>query len=364
MDDKNSKNSNAITAEQNILKMRQELAERHKKRISEKIPDENIKKVQPEVKNERHELIKEFVEDFAKKFFQRSIDDDDDSGDENDNSQNSPRGSKNIVGINDFKRKNMSEKYGDGKHQNSPKPAKNIVGLSDFKNNSKSFKISKKEQKTKIFDNDSNPGNIIGLSNLDVDDSGDDNKKNIISMRKELAAKHKKTKILNSLKDIIEFDDIKRAASIITRAVKKYILPEVINADDLKNIPPIYRYRINVSQINILLQKRKSEEKNENPIYMDRELKKVIQESLELECSKNIDSKVTYWYLIDLRTYGDTEINEIFISEKNQFISLTNKQIDNIYKAWNLVNSGTNAGILFEQMIAHSKTLAQLYQIK
>lgn len=187
--------------------------------------------------------------------------------------------------------------------------------------------------------------------------------------------RHEKRILYNFLKKYgseIEFDKIKRSASRITRYTKRHILFTPINISpcDIKNIPPIYRFRckmydfteeLNTLDImhNIYLEEINNEQTDESiKSSMIKSLEEQINLQKELLYQKNDAKK--YNIMIDLRQYVNSNIDDVIIKigeNKLIFDNITKKQF---MKQLEKINTSKNIEKI-EQLIEYTKELVAVY---
>lgn len=183
----------------------------------------------------------------------------------------------------------------------------------------------------------------------------------ISSYREEQKLKYEKKKreeyIRDKYQQFAEYDPIKRAARIITNAMKKHLLPTPINLDTLATIPGQFRFKLQVTELNTYPLEIQKDIFNNITKGYDHTTSKTLLQSLK-------ESYVSlYWIVIDLRIYGPCPEISIYLTELDQMLYLTEDQINKIKSIWINLDPETVNGIRFQQMLDSSKTLAVLYKL-
>jgi len=146
------------------------------------------------------------------------------------------------------------------------------------------------------------------------------------------------------------------AAVRIQRWLRRKYLPDLVNDDDRRFIPSIYRMRVKFTDAN------KVKDNNQNQIMNEdeRALQLAISESLgcdnidiaiAMSMEKTKDEETNgFYYLIDLRKFGIDPIGPIEIFGDTYY--LNKQQCSRAQKLWNRVNS-----VKFEQDMEYQKGL-------
>lgn len=163
--------------------------------------------------------------------------------------------------------------------------------------------------------------------------------------------------LIDKLKKLLEFNPIKRSASRIVNAVKRHILHTPINEEVLNTIPGIFRLRLfmtelNTFPLNVQRESFRTVMKEQDPAIVD-----ILLQSLKESY------QYLFWVVIDLRIYGPNPEMEIYLSEYNQMLYLSDDQINKVKNIWNKVNPDIVNGIRFQQMLESSKSLVSLYNL-
>lgn len=200
------------------------------------------------------------------------------------------------------------------------------------------------------------------------------------------------------------FDSEERAKRTIYRFFKKYVIPNVVNEENLDYIPGLFRVRLQITNENLFKPEIKKEEKKESItddelVHFDESLEnadinQVMKESLQtyndtidqvinesikdnndldydeyilnqvlMESLQGNNSDVvdigkdhnnnfseSFYFVIDIRDYINDLGQPLYIN--NNIFYLSTKQIDEINKLWSRVNS-----LKYQQDIEYQKGL-------
>jgi hypothetical protein len=129
----------------------------------------------------------------------------------------------------------------------------------------------------------------------------------------------------------------------IQRYLRKHFFHEPINIaqDDINEIPGLFRYRCNISQLNIF-------------DFLDEKDDDLINSLMQ---SLNINQQNDFWIMIDLRIYGENINFPIEIDGTSYYLSHQQKQ--KISYIWNKINPNIRSGIVYQQNINYQKCLAR-----
>lgn len=189
------------------------------------------------------------------------------------------------------------------------------------------------------------------------------------------------------------FDQKYRASSLITKTIKKYMLPNVINDEMVEHIPGLYRFRVHLSNNNlnkpihivedikpgvpiineyhdeIVIALKKSLKEHDE--LCDKEFAQVIDQSMQdmafedydeyvfkqiiIESGKSLE--VAFYYCIDLRLFSLNFNQAIYVDNIEYYIDT--EQINKIKILWDKINPDTNTGIKYHQNLEYQKSLSQ-----
>jgi len=154
------------------------------------------------------------------------------------------------------------------------------------------------------------------------------------------------------------FDKKNRIIEKFIRFIRETYFKPVCNLTqtEINDIPPIYRYRLSLTDANLL------NEIEDSLITEDQILEYSLME-YEKEYNKNIQKTLNesinqkYNVLIDLRIYGPNPDIPIIINEL--IFYLDNKQKIDLIKQWNKVNPDTTSGHIYIQKLEFYKSLSK-----
>lgn len=167
--------------------------------------------------------------------------------------------------------------------------------------------------------------------------------------------------------EYLDFSLESRSATRIQRLFKKRILftPKNLTTDEIKEIPPIYRYRTYISTVNyeeILDELFKDQIEIANSIK-DEVDKAIMLSSIESEKNNMRKDIVTdsdkIPIMIDLSIYGQNPSLEIKVGDDLYYLSEKDKE--KVLKIYMLLKPDTFSEIRFNQMLNWSKELCKTY---
>lgn len=176
------------------------------------------------------------------------------------------------------------------------------------------------------------------------------------------------------------FEPKKIAARRINNFFIKHYFHEVINIGDLINIPGRFRFRVHLSNKNLIENKKDNvtdnsiESQSVRQLEIDEkaQLDKAFIESLRT-CDDIDDEDLAvimslnqyeeqyenqdlgFYYVLDLRLIGHNPEQPIEIFGSKYF--LDGQQKDKVRRLWHLVDPATSSGLIFEQNIISQKGL-------
>lgn len=157
-------------------------------------------------------------------------------------------------------------------------------------------------------------------------------------------------RLSNKYKHIFNGDKKEKATYIIQKFVRhQYFLPECINNDEIQNIPPLYRFRINITNNHL-------NEYSEENISNDMLPTHRFIYKMTLPVISKMPSDILFRYCFDIRKLY-TMRHQIIVLYDNFYFMQPDDHV-RIIKCWNKVNGETHQSIIYLNNFEYYKSLS------